>query len=226
MSQSWTEDVFATSHVGNTDLQNMENNFQVIKSLWSGGGAPANDIAGMPWFDTTKKLLKIRNNADSAWYGVMYGPATVKIWIYANAATDGWAIDAAVTDMVLALKGGAQAYNRTGGGSAGSWTQPDGTISVANLPSHSHGGYSGYYDVTHGHSFTGTTPSYGSTGVDGAYGTYLSGQNNNLLAVGISDSSSLNHRHTVAAEGSGTAHQHGTTYRPTAAVGTLQYPDV
>ena len=34
------------------------------------------------------------------------------------------------------------------------------------------------------------------------------------------------HTHTISSQGSGTAHSHGTSYRPYAAVGTLQYQKV
>ena len=120
MAQSWTDDVYASGHVGDTDLQNMENNFTAIKSLFSGGSAPPNAVAGMPWFDTTQKVQKQRNAGNSAWIGLMHGDTSEKRLVYRDAAMDGYARDSGVTDKVLALKGGST-YT-TGGATAGSWT--------------------------------------------------------------------------------------------------------
>lgn len=54
------------------------------------------------------------------------------VYLYQDdaAVPDGWS-KVAVTDKVLAVKGGSNAYNRTGGGTAGTWTQPthDHTVS-------------------------------------------------------------------------------------------------
>ena len=59
------------------------------------------------------------------------------IYLYENVAPTGWTI-VAVPDAVLATKGGAQAYNVNGGNLAGSWTQPDHTLIVAEMPAHTH----------------------------------------------------------------------------------------
>ena len=52
--------------------------------------------------------------------------AGAKIWIYENDATKwpGWSIAATTADTILAVKGGANAYNVAGGTIAGTWTQP------------------------------------------------------------------------------------------------------
>jgi len=70
MAQNWTDNVFDPAHVGQTDLQNMENNFACLKSCFSGSSAPANPVPGMLWVDTTNHVLKIRNEANNAWFGV------------------------------------------------------------------------------------------------------------------------------------------------------------
>jgi len=54
------------------------------------------------------------------------------LYLYENVAPTGWTI-VAVTDKVLAVKGGAAAYDAAGGTTAGSFT-----ISVANMPAHTH----------------------------------------------------------------------------------------
>ena len=73
--------------------------------------------------------------------------AGTKLWFYQNTAPTGWTIDATVADAILAVKGGTQAYNATGGAQAGTWTQPnhlhstgDVTLTAAQsgLPAHLH----------------------------------------------------------------------------------------
>ena len=134
MGQTWTTDCFAGAHEAQTDLQNMETNFATLKSLFSGTSAPSNTVAGMPWFDTTKKVLKVRNTTDAAWVGLMHGDTSQKMWVYRNAAMDGWAVDGAagIQDKVLAVKGGTT-YT-TGAATAGSWTV-SGITSTCSAPS-------------------------------------------------------------------------------------------
>ena len=221
MSQTWADDVFAAGHVGQTDLQNMEHNFAALKSLFSGAAQPASMAACHPWFDTTKHVLKVRDDGDSAWLGLMHGDTSQKLWVYRNAAMSGWAIDSGVSDKVLALKGGST-YT-TGAATAGTWAQPDHTLTEAELPAHDHGGVTGA-DGAHGHTFYGYNP-------DGDAGTsYLAG---GLFTRGAHNVTALSsvvavgtHTHTVSSTGSGDAHNHGTAYRPAAAVGTLQYMDL
>ena len=84
--------------MGQTDLGNMEKNFAALKSLFSGASQPASMAACHPWFDTSKHVLKVRNDGDSAWYGLMHGDASQKMWIYRNAAMSGWAVDSGVSE--------------------------------------------------------------------------------------------------------------------------------
>ena len=118
-----------------------------------------------------------------------------KIWIYQNVAWTGWTI-VAVTDAVLAVKGGSQAYNVTGGQVVGTWTQPDHTLATSEIPAHTH--QLGSNDSTAGDS---ATPNLREFIRD-----YGSG---NGLAC------------TSSSTGGGTAHNHGTTYRPAACVGIV-----
>ena len=55
-----------------------------------------------------------------------------KVYLYENTAPTGWSITA-VTDKVLAVKGGADAYNTTGGTAAGTWTQSTHNHQVRNF---------------------------------------------------------------------------------------------
>ncbi len=68
--------------------------------------------------------------------------ATTKLYHYANTALTGWTIEA-VTDAVLAVKGGSQAYNVTGGQQGGTWTQPSHALTTNEIPEHTHGGVVG-----------------------------------------------------------------------------------
>jgi hypothetical protein len=203
MAQTFTDDNFAAGHAGLTDMQNIENNFTALKSSFSGAGAPSDAVAGMPWFHTTNKILKIRNNANDSWLGVLYGAATLKTWIYANAADDGWVVDAATaTDRVLSLKGGAQAYNANGGSNAGTWTIAGYTVGNAS--------------VDHTHSVSGTS----------------SEETDTATSVGSDDGTGQKHTHSfsVTSGGQSVTHTHTLTFdgttRPAAAIGTLQYPNV
>lgn len=70
MSQEFYDDVYASGHVGQTDLQNMEKNFAALKTCFSGTSQPGNLEPGMWWYDTSNHLLKIRNEANSGWLDV------------------------------------------------------------------------------------------------------------------------------------------------------------
>jgi hypothetical protein len=206
--QTWTTDCYDVSHTAATDLQAYEDNFASLKSLFSGASAPANTVAGMPWFYTTNKILEIRNNANDAWLGVLYGPATLKTWIYANTASDGWVIDATVTDRVLSLKGGANAYNANGGTNAGTWTIAGFTVGNASAD-HTHS-----MGAAHTH---GLTPTYGYGGSSEPAGNYWPPADTNSAGGGNTGTQSVTHNHTLTFDG---------TTRPAAAIGTLQYPNV
>ncbi len=122
MSQTWTDNSYELGHVGQTDLANMEANLMTLKSMFSGAAAPGSVAACHPWFDTTQHVLKVRNDTNTSWVGLMHGDTSQKIWIYRNTAMSGWTVDASITDRVIAIKGGSQAYNVNGGNTAGSWS--------------------------------------------------------------------------------------------------------
>ena len=139
MTQDFTEDPYDPDHVADTDLENMEDNFLTLKSSFSGPASPPNPVAGLDWFDTAKKVKKVRNTANDAWLGLMHADASHKIPVYRNNQPDGWLIDSGVTDCVIALKGGSQAYNTAAGAIAGTWQNPDHTLTVPEMPIHTHG---------------------------------------------------------------------------------------
>lgn len=70
MSQNFTDDCYASTHVRATDLQAFENNFAALKSSFSGSSAPSNAVAGMLWYDTSTGFLKVRNTANTTWISI------------------------------------------------------------------------------------------------------------------------------------------------------------
>ena len=90
--------------------------------------------------------------------GSIPGPSGTKMYFYQDTAPSQWTIDTGPADSLLAVKGGSQAYNSTGGQVLGSWTP---TTHVHTGPSHTHTGPS----HTHtGPSHTHTGPSHTHTG--------------------------------------------------------------
>lgn len=137
-------------------------------------------------------------------------PTGTKMWFYQNTAPSGWVIDATPADAILAVKGGSNAYNTTGGTQAGTWTQPthlhttgDHTLSAAEsgLPAHVHYVYG-----------TGTHPEmYGGGGFAGDGNT--TGANTQANSAQAA-SQAHNHGNTGS---SNTAN----TWRPLAQVGII-----
>jgi hypothetical protein len=193
MGQTWTADVYAASHAAATDLQNIETNFATLRSSFSGTTAPSNTEVGLHWMDTSKKVLKVRDDDDSGWWGLMHGDSNQKIPVYRNAAMDGWVVDSSsATDRVLAIKGGST-YT-TGGDNAGTWTQPD---HFHGLPDDYHGGWNGTLD-----------------------GQYMNAGGASYRVLYWSSAPSFDIPDN--SDGGATAN----TYRPAAAVFTLQYLDL
>ncbi len=217
MVQTWTDDVYGGSHAAATDLQNMENNFASLKTLFAGGAQPANRVGGMPWFDTANDVLKYRDEGDANWWVLLHGDPSQKFWVYRNSAMIGWVIDSSVTDRVLALKGGST-YT-TGGAVAGTWQQVGAALSIAHMPSHNHSGGSASSAGAHTHNVQGAGNI--GTGTPG-FEWRASGPDDDHLT---DSNGSHSHTITVNSQGSGSAHNHGSSWRPAAATGTLQYPD-
>ena len=221
MSQDFTDDCYASGHQATTDLENMEKNFAALKSSFSGTTAPANTVAGMLWYDTTQKLMKQRDSANSTWFGFMVADSSHKIWVYRNTAPEGWAIDSAVTDCVTALKGGSNAYNASGGTLAGTWTQPSHTLTTAEIPAHTHGSKTPAITISGGIYRPIATDGGGLVAVQ-----FASSVSSRTITEEADTFSATQEAHTHNSVGSGDAHNHGTTYRPYAAIGTLQYLDI
>ncbi len=71
MSQDYTVDCFAAGNEAQSDLANMEKNFECLRTGFSGASAPANPVTGMHWLDTTNHILKVRNEANNAWLNLL-----------------------------------------------------------------------------------------------------------------------------------------------------------
>jgi len=229
MTQTFTDDCFAAGNVGQTDLQNMENNFQCLKTSFSGAAAPSNLLAGMLWFDQTKIVMRYRNTGNSAWLGIFHGDTSQKIWLYRNAALSGYAIDSGVSDRVLALKGTGGLYNVSGATVAGeTW---------ANLKAHTHTGPSHTHPLgsmagpnhTHTLATSGTMASIVAQDKIVVSGGFLYSKTSDGGTLDVVTSTTGNPTATAltgAMTADGTAASGGQStsdVRPAAAVGTLQY---
>lgn len=155
-----------------------------------------------------------------------------KLWIYENSAPTGWTILTSCADGLLAVKGGTNAYNVTGGNQAGTWTQPTHTHTLGNtaltesqIPSH-------YHFIATNESMlnknTGAVVQLTNSNSVPFYTNYTTGTvDNGYLFFG----GSVGVQPTIgrsSATGSGTAHGHSVTsvstantWRPKAYVGII-----
>lgn len=211
MAQNWKTMSYASGNVAVTDLTNFETNFSVLKSMFSGTSAPSATIAGQPWFDTTKKIMKIRNAANSNWQGVMYGDANHKMWVYLNSAPDGFTYDSGVTDRVVAVKGGSTYV--TGGAGAGSWTMSG---MSTNSNTHNHKWYT--YVSTYGYSYNDAGNAIAMQNPVHSGGCIISSKGD---PCGLSSdywAKDATHTHSAIT--------YTSSWRPAAAVGILVYPSL
>ena len=224
MSQEWSDNVYQGNHVGQTDLQHIEDNFAALKSCFSGSSTPPNPVNGMQYYDTGSNCHKVYRNG--SWVSVLTGASgnTFKLWLYQNSAEDGWVVDSGVSDVIIAIKGGSQAYNVSGGNTAGTWTQPNHTHTLSG---HTH-------DIpNHKHDLDSSTDSdwWDTAG----YTTHVVGGAVTVVKGGTYAHANILQDHTKT-DGSGTTtspspNSTGSgapadTYRPSAAVCTLQRPDI
>jgi hypothetical protein len=156
--------------------------------------------------------------------GELFAAGTV-MWFFQDAAPSGWTVLSGAGDGLLAVKGGSNAYNVSGGtAGAGTWTQPthlhttgDFTLTITHLPSH-------YHALTnHTHNLYcsqwylagGEDPYWGWWHMLDPYGAYYHTGSQPSQDTGYT--------------GSGSAHNHGNsgstttsnTWRPLANVGIL-----
>lgn len=224
MAQNYDEDCYGPTHVAQADLQKMKDNFECLRTTFSGSTTPPL-AEGLLWLDTATNILRIQKAGTTGWLGILTGDADQKIWIYRNNTLPGWVIDDTVVDKVLALRGGE--YGPVGGVVAGTWTQPP----------HQHHFIVAKIWVDHNHAFTivvGTFSHSHTVDIDipflvstdtaeaAALDTYTTSQydspvytNNTANWVPPADYEGIT-------EPSATL----PTWRPAAAVGTMQYIDV
>lgn len=247
MSQDWSTNVVDWSGVtAQATMNNIELMLATLRSNFSGSSAPANLVAGNLFYntDTGHEGLRARNAASDAWLAVLLGDASQKLWVYRNDACEGWDIDATVTDRVLAVKGGSNAYNANGGTTAGTWTQPNHTH-AAGAHTHSVQVWVEEYWKSQGAAGSNrfadgavmpaavedgpwktigtitawdqsTKSTYTSPGGGGEYGMeYV----DTYIGNGVDGD-------TGAGSGNTGDGAPAATWRPAAAIGTLQYPDL
>lgn len=131
MSQDWTDDCFASGHAAQEDLQNIEDNFACLKSLFSGASAPSSPVAGLLWLDTTNHLLMVRNEANDAWL-TLYDLANQRVLNCSRSITAGTGLSG----------GGALTADRTlsiAAGGVGATQLADAGVSSAKLASYTAG---------------------------------------------------------------------------------------
>jgi hypothetical protein len=228
MTQTFVDNCFQSGNVGQTDLQNIENNFAAVKSNFSGTTAPSNVVAGMAWFDMdsgvgNQGVLKLRDDNNATWFGLLHGDATHIMLVYRNTALDGWAVDSTAgnQDTVVAIKGGAT-YT-TGGAVAGSWTISGLSSGGGSAHSHSGGAH------THALGTTATALGYypatsvrihmtGNKAYEATAGALSVDQLSSPTAAGSGNTGNESaHTHTVSQSGA---------WRIRASVFTLQYIDI
>lgn len=115
------------------------------------------------------------------------------MWFYADSAPTGWTLQGSLGDTVLAIKGGST-YT-TGAASAGTWTQPSHTLTVDEIPAHSH---------------TYTAPNNPEN---------KRRTNGSACVTGVTAGTS------TSSVGGGNSHNHGTSWRPLARVGIIARKD-
>jgi hypothetical protein len=172
---------------------------------------------------------------DSAATVMLGDSGATKAWFYQDAAPTGWTIDATPADALLAVKGGANAYNASGGTQQGTWTQTnhthttgDFTLTATYIPAHDHGS-----GGAHEHVLSAWQGPAGMTydtclyTFDAIFGTGASNSETWTDATYQKAKSGGAHTHTSV--GSGTAHNHGNTgdsatantWRPLAQLGII-----
>jgi len=157
MSQNYTDDCFKGTHVAQTDMQNIENNFACLKSGFSGSSAPSNPVAGMPWFDIDVDQQYVRNKDNDQWLSLDFIPGTIVMFGQASAPL-GWTKVTTWTDnSMLCINSQADGTALGAGGS----DNPQ-IAHTHTGPSHTHTGPS------HTHTVSSTKATRYVTGTEGA----------------------------------------------------------
>ena len=235
MAQNWTDNTYDPSFVIHDTEVEEEQNFACLKSSFSGATAPPSPTPGQLWYNTSSGVLSYWTG--SAWRSFATSSVDMKIWIYSNTAIPGWAIDATIADCVIAVKGGSDAYNVSGGTEAGEWTSAShnhkwlnfvttGTTKIDPFSYNSDG--SDAYITNAVAPYPQGNVSY-IAGIARSY-SYWSSQEGGWVEAGSSTIINTTQYPYVSPYsgdyGFYTSNDSGTpsSYRPFAAVGTIQYP--
>lgn len=96
MAQNYSSNCFSTANVIETDMQNVENNFECLRSLFSGSSAPSNPPAGQLWYDTGSSVVKIRYNSSwISWFNCSTQGVVINTGAITSAHIAAGAVDAA-----------------------------------------------------------------------------------------------------------------------------------
>jgi len=239
MSQNFVENCYErTRKPANVDMKYFEKNFEDLKTEFSGASAPPNSVAFQNWGDTAQKVKRFRSYNNSEWYGYWHGDSDQKIWMYKDDTIDGWAIDSTPSDVVISIKGG-DTYTAGGetGSAYGDW---DGVSGLA----HSHKAFGAYYVVYQTYSvgymvffdsngnWVNDTGREWSTLTPSVWGEMLYSWGPSTVAMAAPTSAN-----NELWDGSGTKKARfsytddgnttwPSTWRPKAAVGTIQYLEI
>ena len=137
---------------------------------------PAASIAGRIYLNTETNSIERDTGSDwvtAAEVNVSEFPSGTQMVFYQDTAPTGWTIQDTLDDKLLMVTKGSAAGGRTGGTSSGSWTITGGsvtvaghTLTIAEIPSHTHT-YYGYVGGTGGEykgTGNGATRNTGATG--------------------------------------------------------------
>ncbi|MHA2069533.1 MAG: hypothetical protein ACXABY_34655 [Candidatus Thorarchaeota archaeon] len=221
----YVANVYQGDHVAATDLQNIENNFEYLRTNFNSASSPADPgggLEGVIWWDSGNKNFKGRS--DTEWRGIFSGAASFKIWAYLDTVPDGWTRETEVTDEVLAFKGGST-YTTGAQRNKGSWT----ISGIQNESSHTHS----HNHKWHDHVVGNETRTYNSGGTAVTFPTKAETGLYRRLKITIGTVSMASGTMYDADDGwtdndatAGSAHTHTQdgSWRIKAAVGIMLYP--
>lgn len=93
-------------------------------------------VASPPIFQTNQAAIQSVLTTTNLTTSLPYIPTTAPVFFYSDVAPPGWTLLGAVTDTLLAVKGGTT-YT-TGGVVAGTWSGPPHTLTIPEMPAHFH----------------------------------------------------------------------------------------
>jgi len=161
-------------------------------------------VSSLPTWDVSQIGRTVYlNTTNKRYYANNAGwvePEVDNIWTYQDTAPTGWTIIPSTSDALITTKGGSRAYNTTGETQAGTWTQPDHTLTENEIPSHAHNVECGY----------------GGDGATGMSGNGVWNYNRSTQSTG--GDQAHNHGNEYR-PGGDQAHNHGNEYRPLANIG-------